>query len=216
MKTSEKLQKAFDYFKKSYRYSMGGTQTVLLPNGKSKHFDDKQFYEGRGAKYNSSIKHDEIGIVKVSKKEYSAFLKMLKVQKENQAIALEKRNKYLKRIDEAKDQGVYFMDGEFIELSDDEHYKKYFDAERLAKTLDISIEDANLLKSGGKTYVFAKQKSSGKILELYHPSLSCNEMKIHVSYPSKERIEGFKHDEWTSAPYADLVGQTENKNHFVC
>lgn len=216
MKTSEKLQKAFEYFKKSYKYSMGGSQTIILPNGKSQYFDDKKYYEGRGSKYNNSIKHDEIGIVKVSKKEYSEFLKMLKAQKENQAIALEKRKKYLKRIEEAKRQGVYFMDGEFIELSDDEHYKKHFDAERLAKTLDINIKDANLLKSRGKTYVFAKQMSSDKTLELYHADLSCNGLNIHVSYPSEERIKEFNHNEWINAPYANEVGQTESKNHFVC
>lgn len=75
MKNSEKFNKAFDYFKKSYAYKMGGTQTVVLPNGKSKFFDDRQYYSGRGAKYNKDIRHDIIGDVKVSKSDYADFLK---------------------------------------------------------------------------------------------------------------------------------------------
>lgn len=36
-------QKTFDHFKKSYSYKMGGTQTVVLPNGKSRSFDDREY-----------------------------------------------------------------------------------------------------------------------------------------------------------------------------
>jgi len=225
MKNSEKFEQAFNYFKKSYSYKMGGTQTVILPNGKSKHFDDREYYSGRGSKYNNNIKHDEIGDVKVSRKEYSAFLKMLKEREERRAInlkkAAEKAAEKAARIEEAKANGIYSLEkaegdvGHYIELSDDESYNHHFDAERLARTLKISVEDAQLLNSNGKTYVFAKS-ADGNTYQLYHASLSCNHLNIHVSIASPEQISEFNHDEWASAPYAGLVGQTNKKNHFAC
>ncbi len=69
-----------------------------------------------------------------------------------------------------------------------------------------------------KCYVFAKQISTGKILELYHPSLSCNSLSIFFCETSQDRIDEFnsRRKEWTNAPFAGLVGQTEKNNHFVC
>ena len=221
MKNSEKFERAFNYFKRPYSYKMGGTQTVILPNGKSKEFDDREYYSGRGAKYNSCIKHDKIGDVKISRKKYSNFLKMLKEREERIAINLTKAAEKAARIEEARANGIYSLKeaegdvGHYVELSDDESYNHHFDAERLARTLKISVEDARLLNSNGKTYVFAKS-DNGNTYELYHASLSCNNLSIHVSIASPERIAEFNHDEWTRAPYAGLVGQTENKNHFVC
>jgi len=43
-----------------------------------------------------------------------------------------------------------------------------------------------------------------------------NFRKNRKSIASPERIAKFKHEDWVNAPYAHLVGQTENKNHFVC
>lgn len=85
MKNSEKFNRAFDYFKKGYAYKMGGTQTVALPNGKSKSFDDRQYYSGRGAKFNKDVRHDIIGVVKVSRKDYADFLKHIGQDAETKA-----------------------------------------------------------------------------------------------------------------------------------
>lgn len=220
MKNSEKFQKAFHFFKKEYRYKMGGTQTVILPNGKSQYFDDREYYSGRGSKYNSSINHDNVGDVKVTRKEYSQFLAKLK---EREILRLkyevERKEKH-QRIEKAKENGVYSLspiseNGQFIELSDDEKSEQYFDENRLAKTLGIKVEDALLLNSTGKTYVFTKS-NTGVIYELYHPSLSCNDLTIWVREITEDRLKQFNHDEWYNAPYAHLLGQTKNKNHFVC
>lgn len=221
MKNSEKIEQAFNYFKKSYSYKMGGTQKVILPNGKSKYFDDREYYSGRGTKYNNSINHDEIGDVKVSKKEYSKFLQMLKNREERRAILLREAEEKAARIENAKTNGIYSLEeaedgaGHYVELSDEESYNHNFDAERLATTLKISVEDVNLLNSTGKTYVFAKS-DDGNVYQLYHPSLSCNNLNIHISIASPERIAEFNHNEWVNAPYAHLVGQSHKKNHFVC
>lgn len=219
MKNLEKIEQAFSYFKRAYCYKMGGTQTVILPNGKSKYFDDRQYYSGRGARYNSSIRHDEIGDVRISKKEYSEFLKMLKDREKLQIVRRQKEAKKLARIEDAKSNGVYSIIeedyGTFVELSDEEYYGNYFDPDRLANTLKIDVSDAKLLKSTGKTYVFAKSEY-GNVYELYHSSLDCNNLSISISIATQDRIDEFNHEEWASAPYAGLVGQTENKNHFVC
>lgn len=105
--------------------------------------------------------------------------------------------------------------GTFIDLSERERKGCYYDPAKLARTLGISIKDAELLNSHGKTYVFA-ETAAGKTMQLYHPSLSCNDLSISFSFPSPERIAEFKHQNWMDAPFAHLVGQTDNLNHFVC
>lgn len=224
MKRSEITEAAFRNFKVTYRYKMGGTQTVILPNGKSKHFDDREYYSGRGAKYNSGIKHDAIGEVKVSRKDYSAFLKMMKDREANRKAWVIEAKETAARIEEAKSKGIYSTreathgGGKYIELSDSESDGRYFDAARLAATLDISVEDARLLNSGGKTYVFAKQLTTGRTIELYHPSLSCNPLSIWFDYVSEDKVKEFnsQREDWVNAPYSHLVGQTSAANHFVC
>lgn len=221
MKNSEKFNRAFLYFKESYAYKMGGTQTVILPNGKSKFFDDREYYSGRGAKYNSNIRHDERGEIKVSRKEYSAFLAKLREEKARREQNIKEQAARAKRIEAAKEKGLYSLSEKhpndfLVELTPDESHNQYFDAERLARTLNIKVEDVELLNSKGKTYVFARQIGTGKIFRLYHNSLSCNDLTIWVTEVSEETLKKFNHAEWASAPYAHLVGQTANKNHFVC
>ena len=40
----------------------------------------------------------------------------------------------------------------------------------------------------------------------------------YISKPTEARINEFKanHANWVNTPYSQLLGQTENKNHFVC
>lgn len=207
-------------FKESYNYKMGGSQILQFPNGQEFIFNDKEYYSGRGAKYNSSIKHDNKGVIVITKKQVADFFK-----KEKEAVTrlkkiIAERKATEKRIAENEKTGIYGLSirehGTLIELSTEESEGRFFDEKRLAATLDISIEDARLLNSRGKTYVFAKQITTGKIIELYHASLSCNPLNIWVSYPSADRLKEFNHDEWASAPYSHLVGMTEKNNHFVC
>lgn len=220
-KTQKKFEMAFDYFKKPYKYTMGGTQTVILPNGKSKYFDDREYYSGRGKKYNSTVRHDDVGEVKVSRKQYKNFLDMMREREKNRLLAEQRQREKNQRIEDARARGVYDLienghGGHWVELSGEESDGRFFDAQRLAKTLDISVEDAELLKAGGKTYVFARQKGTGKILELYHASLSCNPLNIWVTEVTEERVKEFNHSKWLNSPYGRALGQTENKNHFVC
>jgi len=212
MKNSEKYEKAFSYFKLNYDYKMGGTQTVILPNGKQKFFDDKEYYSGRGAKYNKNINHDIIGNVKISRSEYSLFLKKIKEQEENFKKTLKGQQEKEIRINNAKIQGIYSInENGYIELSDN-----ILNAKRLAKTLNIKTEDAELLNSTGKTYVFAKQINSNKTYRLYHPDLSCNNLSIHIEENKKDEIENFKKSRGSHGQFAKALGQTSHSNHFVC
>jgi len=207
-------------FKKTYAFKMGGSQTIELPNGQQFTFDDKEYYSGRGAKYNSSIKHDVKGLIKVTRKELSAVLKEERERKKHIKAMKAERETATQRYADNAAAGVYGISvkeyGTFIELSEDERRGRYFDAERLAKTLNISVQDAELLKSEGKTYVFAKKLDGSETLELYHSSLCCNYLSIVINEAKPERMAEFNHNEWASAPYAGLLGQTENQNHFVC
>lgn len=221
MKLQERYNRAFENFKQDYAYTMGGTQTIILPNGKSKNFDDREYYQGRGTKYNKNIKHDIKGDIIVSRKQYAEFMKMVKAGEKRR---LELKKERIKEESDRKDclnRGVYNIinrgDDSFIDLSRDEYENNTFDAERLAKTLDISIADCKLLFSQGKTYVFAKNKN-GQTVNLYHADLSCNNLSIVFDIDNGETHEKFMKDRenWVNAPFAGLVGQTENTNHFVC
>lgn len=206
-------------FKRGYNYRMGGTQTLIFPNGQKFYFNDREYYGGRGAKYNSSIRHHDLGDVIISKSELAKVVKEEKDRAKRIASYQRELRAKAKRIAVAKKKGVYdiirYEYGDFIELSDNESEGKYFDAERLAKTLKISLKDANLLNSKGKTYVFAKSDDN-KTYMLYHPSLFCNRLSIMIEIATPETIEKFKPSEWQSAPFAHEVGQTLESNHFVC
>lgn len=206
-------------FKRSYIYKMGGSQTLRFSNGQEFSFNDKEYYSGRGSKYNASIKHDDKGVIEISTKEFKAVMKLHRERQKELKLTILQREKTEKRIADAAKNGIYSIGeyeyGQFIELSQKEREGRFFDCKRLAATLHISETDASLLDSEGKTYVFAKTKN-GEILELFHPDLSCNYLSISISKPTPERIAEFNHTEWIAAPYAALLGQTLNKNHFVC
>lgn len=219
MKNQTFTKEFASFFKKGYSKKMGGTQTIVLPNGQQFDFDDREYYQGNGAKYNSSSMHDNLGEILVTEKQVKERLNQLKDWARLAKERDKKQKEANKRILTAKKEGIYSIKkedwGTFVELSDQESYGKVFDAERLAKTLGISVTDADLLKSWGKTYVFAKS-SDGNVYELYHSSLSCNPLCISVEIATGERIAQFKGEEWFSAPFASEVGNTFQSNHFVC
>lgn len=202
-------------------YKMGDLITLTVGDNVVTH-DTREYYSGRGAKYNSSIKHGKIDVVMTEKelnKAYKPIAARIREQKQSVRLHIKNKKEKAARVLLAANEGVYNLVtseyGTFVELSDKESEGKYFDTERLAKTLKISVADAELLNSHGKTYVFAKSED-GNTYELYHSSLSCNPLNISVSIAKPERIAEFIPDEWQSAPYAGFLGQTTKANHFVC
>lgn len=204
-------------FKKSYSYKMGGKQTIKFPCGAKFEFDDREFYSGRGSKFNNRIKHQDLGIIEVTKKELRTYVQELNARKKAQKEALKVEKEKLSRISKAEKEGIYTIDSEgFLELSDKEIFGKTFDANRLANTLKISVEDAELLNSIGKTYVFAKS-TDGKIYQLYHSSLTAgNNLNIYIEKIEIEKVLEFPKEWGIHGIYAHLEGQTNKENHFVC
>ena len=210
-----------NYISRPYCYAMGGTKTLFIDNKQVLFLEQKNIYSGRASKYNTSIRYDEqiynITLNQLDKYKKEIGKKKYEEQKQNIKINKEFKQKQ-KRIFEADKKGVYSIYNNIIELSEGEQKFNTFNPSKLAKTLNISISDAELLKSSGKTYVFAQKLDSSEIIELYHADLNNNPLYIHVSKPTDERISEFKanHANWFNAPYSQLLGQTENKNHFVC
>ena len=210
-----------NYISEAYCYAMGGKKTLNINNKQVLFLEQKNIYRGRASKFNTSIRYDEqiynitLNQLEQYKKEIGK--KKYQEQKEEQKINKEFKQKQ-KRIFEADKKGVYSIYNNIIELSESERVFNTFNHSKLAKTLNISISDAELLKSSGKTYVFAKKLDNSEIIELYHADLKNNSLYIHVSKPTDKRVSEFKanHANWVNAPYSQLLGQTENKNHFVC
>lgn len=61
-------------FKRPYIYKMGGTQTLHVEGLGVESFDDREYYSGRGAKYNHSINHDNKGDIYVNAAEVEAYI----------------------------------------------------------------------------------------------------------------------------------------------
>ena len=213
------------FFKKGYSKKMGGTQTIVLPNGQRFFFDDREYYKGKGAKYNNDNMHHYIGEVIVTQEQADGLeLELEEQRKRNEAIRIEREREAeekRQRLESAKKAGIYnivrYDYGTFVELSDEERLSRTFDAQRLANTLNISVKDAELLRSEGKTYVYA-ETMDGNIVELYHSDLSLNNLSISVNFKAKEIFNQklSERESWVNAPFAKEVGQTENLNHFVC
>ena len=57
-------------FKHSYSKRMGGTQTVVIEGLGEYYFDDRNYYSGRGKKYNNDFIHEHLGNIQVTKAEF--------------------------------------------------------------------------------------------------------------------------------------------------
>ena len=210
-----------NYISKPYRHAMGGTKTLIVDNKQVLFLDQKDIYRGRASKYNTSIRYDEqiYNITSEQLEEYKKIIGRKKYEEQKNISLINKEFKQKqKRIFEADKKGVYSIYNNIIELSEREQEFNTFNPSKLSKTLNISISDAELLKSSGKTYVFAQKLDSSEIIELYHADINNNPLYIHVSKPTDARVSEFKanHAKYLNAPYSQLIGQTDNKNHFVC
>lgn len=110
MKTLKSLkQESFVYysvnpevFKQPYSKRMGGKQTVVIEGIGRFYFDDRTYYKGRGAKYNKTSMHEDLGEVFVS---YDEFMKAVenraRIAYKMQKNEREDKRRYKKAYDEA-------------------------------------------------------------------------------------------------------------------
>lgn len=110
MKTLKLLKKeSFVYysehpelFKRSYSKKMGGKQTVVIEGMGRFDFDDRTYYKGRGAKYNKSSMHEDLGEVFVSHDEFMKEVEnRARIAYEMQKNEREYKRRYKKAYDEA-------------------------------------------------------------------------------------------------------------------
>lgn len=89
-------------FKKSYSKTMGGTQTVVLEGIGNFYFDDREYYQGRGRKYNSINIHENLGDVIITKKDFNdKVLARAKSIYQMQKTSLQEASAYRKSFNEA-------------------------------------------------------------------------------------------------------------------
>lgn len=118
-----------EFFKRGYDKRMGGTQTVILEGIGNFFFDDREYYSGRGKKYNNDRMHQHIGDVYVSKEEIENLASSLaksawEMQKDSQErdkkaraaykeaaeiVGRERLEEALNIIRQIKDKSYYFI-----------------------------------------------------------------------------------------------------------
>jgi hypothetical protein len=198
----------------SYVYKMGGTRTLIIDGVEVLKIDNREYYSGRGAKQNTSIRYDN-QIYKLTSQEVIKLsrniAKELYAEAKRCAANQKAERERLKVFKECAAKGVYPFNGSMVMLSDAESYNRSYNVDKLARTLNISREDAKLVGSEGKTYVFAKT-NNGEYLRIFHPCLCCNPLYIHTNPITIADIVKFNRD-WRKL---DNINEDNLEYHFVC
>jgi len=201
-------ENAATYFAKGFSKKMGGTQTItfedeFLPEIK---LDKKEYYTGRGAKYNNQSMHEHIDVF-VSKKDFNDRVNyratsIFNQQKEN-AETNKKMSDFCKKYGLKKSNYNGFSEsmGLFFALET---------KNLIEKELDVDLTE--FFNATGKTYYFTKSKIG--LLEFYHN----HGQSYSFNFTTEEEINEFKvnRDSWIDAPYAHILGQTNNIDLYVC
>ena len=195
------------YFSKSFNKKMGGTQTITFEDDflPSIELDKREFYTGRGAKYNSNSMHEHIDVF-VTKSEFEEKVNSrAKMFFERQKEDKNKANELIKFC------SSFGLNSKlFSSISENFLYFEKSKKSEIEKALNIDLSE--FFEASGKTYFFAE--SNIGLLMFYH--------NHHQSY-GFEKVSESKRQEflneresWVNAPFAKEVGQTDNKDLFVC
>lgn len=135
-----------EYFKHSYSRRMGGTQTVVIEGLGEYYFDDRDYYSGRGKKYNNDSIHEHLGSILITKAEFDDKVQtraksLYNMQKSRIQAAREYSKSYnlavgevgKKRLDEGLELVRSFIDKTYLFIDNVLLYKAY-------KSEYISIE----------------------------------------------------------------------------
>lgn len=200
-------EKANVYFSKSFNKKMGGTQTIRFEDNflPEIEIDEREYYSGRGAKYNNDSMHEHIDVF-VSKKEFEERVNQratnLYDRLKNKSIASKALRNFCKE-NQLNAKNYYFF-------SENSAYFKFEKKSDVEKELNINLSE--FFNTTGKTYYFADTKIG--LLMFFH--------NHHQSYSfeivNEEKKQEFlaERESWVNAPYAKEVGQTDNINLYVC
>jgi len=200
-------ENAGTYFSKSFTKKMGGTQTIVFEDDflPKIELNKKEYYSGRGAKYNTTSMHEHIDVF-VTKKEFNERVnsraKSIFNQQKQKADSLKKMADFCKLhgLKKSNYSGLYGA----------ELFFTFGKKNEVEKELEVDLTD--FFNASGKTYYFTSSKIGN--LRFYHN----HRQSYSFNFTTDEEINKFQKDResWISAPYAELLGQTENKNLFVC
>lgn len=200
-------ENAGSYFSKSFTKKMGGTQTITFEDDflPAIELDKREFYTGRGAKYNSNSMHEHIDVF-VTKKEFDSKVKIRATEiftyEKTQAEAKKALKNFCKENDlNIKNYSAFYNGTAFFE-----------DDKKSEIENELNIDLTDFFNASGKTYFFAETKLG--ILMFYHN----HRQSYSYEVVSEEKRQEFADDResWVNAPYASEVGQTENENLYVC
>jgi hypothetical protein len=198
---------AATYFAASFNKKMAGTQVIrfegdFLPQVK---IDKREYYSGRGAKYNTCSMHEHIDVCilrSVFDEKVNSRAKMLfERQKEN--IRANKQIKYFCKVHKlnASNYNGSGISGLYFSFSKKSEIEK-----------ELGIDLTEFFNATGKTYFFAESKIG--LLLFYHN----HRQSYSFSIVTEEKRAEFSSNRksWVSAPYAGVLGQTENIDLYVC
>ena len=201
-------ENAGTYFSKSFNKKMGGTQTITFEDNfiEPIEIDKREYYTGRGAKYNSDSMHEHINVF-VSKKDFEMKVNLRAIEifsyEKTQSEAKTVLNNFCKEKGlNVKNYSAFYNNTAFFEREK---------RTEIEKELNVNLDD--FFSAVGKTYFFAETKIG--LLMFYH--------NHHQSYSfdmvSEEKRQEFlnERENWINAPYAEEVGnKAENLNLYVC
>lgn len=200
-------ENAADYFSKTFNKKMGGTQKITFEDDflPAIEIDKRDYYSGRGAKYNSNSMHEHIDVF-VTKKEFEA-----KVNHRASEIF-----NYEKQILEEKKALKNFCEFHKINHKNFNGFSNgfiYFEKEKQTEIeKELNIDLSEFFAASGKTYFFANSRIG--LLMFYHN----HRQSFGFEIVNEEKRQEFlnERESWVNAPFAKEVGQTENENLYVC
>ena len=201
-------ENAATYFAVSFTKKMGGTQIISFENDflPVVKIDKREYYTGRGSKYNNISMHEHIDVF-VSKKDFNDRVNnrassIFEQQKEN-AATNKRMPDFCKKYGLKKSNYSGFSEpmGLFFTLETKNLIEK-----------ELNVDLSDFFASTGKTYYFTESKIG--LLEFYHN----HKQSFSFNFATPEQVEGFdkNRNKWVSAPFAEILGQNDNPNLFVC
>jgi hypothetical protein len=200
-------ENAATYFAASFNKKMGGTQIITFENDflPQIKIDKREYYQGRGAKYNNTSMHEhlEVFVTKVQFNEkVDSRAKMLYAREKELNNRKSELRQFCKKYElnsknytQKGSCGIYFL------------FEKQSEIEK-----ELNVDLTDFLNASGKTYFFAESKIG--LLMFYHN----NRQSYSFDFATEEQKNRFysERENWVNAPYAHLLGQNNNINLYVC
>ena len=207
-------ENAATYFSKGYNKKMKGTQVIVFENDfiAKIELDDREYYQGRGAKYNNNSMHEHVDTF-VTLQEFNERVnhraKNLFERQKEKAVERKKMREFCKqhKLSLSNYTSTYpgpsypTVTGLYFERS------KQNDVE---KELGVDLND--FFNATGKTYYFAETKIG--FARFYHNHHQYYSFDLESEWQFKEFKKNRK--EWLSSPYVHLLGNIDNDNLYVC